>query len=314
MAAKRKTSKQNSKPLPSQLSWLFEGQTRTGTLIALIVVAVLIAWYAAWHKIGDEVLASEQYWLTCENVELMPPADFIRRDIRREVFRDASLDGPLSILDDGLTERIANAFELHAWVASVVRVTKHHPAKVTVQLEYRRPVCMVVSDWQLYPVDVEGVLLPHEDFSPLEARAYPQLDGVDSLPIGPVGTRWGDAGVLGGAEIVAACGTAWTELGLDRIVASPLADIGYGDEHSYDLFTKAGSQIHWGRPPSTKRPNEAPAADKIARLRLYVAENGTLEGPNGPQYFDVSDRPSAPQGPRTAARPPQAQPSRLRGY
>ena len=75
------------------------------------------------------------------------------KDICREVFRDASLDRPLSILDDGLVEKIRSAFALNPWVAKVNSVRKYHPARVKVDLVYRRPVCVVEIGTERHPVD-----------------------------------------------------------------------------------------------------------------------------------------------------------------
>jgi hypothetical protein len=232
-------------------------------------------------------LSSEPYWLSQQNVEITPLPEWIHRDIRAEVFRDASLDGPLSIMDDDLTARIANAFSLHPWVAKVRRVSKHHPARVKAELVYRRPVLMVQRPGELLPVDEQGVLLPREDFSPVEARRYPRLQGIDTAPIGPEGTRWGDARVFGGAQIAAAFGPAWHQLRLDCIVPAASPEAGYGHEYTYRLFTRGGTEILWGRPPGMEVPGEPPAPGKLARLLKLQEDSGTLEGQNGPQQLDV---------------------------
>jgi len=285
MSAKKASSgrgKRQSALVPPRLKRLilvFQGRGRTVALVVLAIAVFFGLWYRAWREVGEDVLSSEPYWLTQQDVEITPPAEWIHRDIRAEVFRDASLDRPLSIMDEDLVERIANAFSLHPWVAKVRRVTKHFPAQVRVELDYRRPVLMVQVPGGLLPVDVEGVLLPARgDFSPIEARRYPRLVGVDTTPIGPVGTRWGDARVLDAAEIAAAFGPAWQQLGLDRIVPSALVEVGYGDEYTYELVTKAGTRVSWGRPPGAEMPGELSATDKVARLVEYYKENGTLDG------------------------------------
>ena len=126
-------------------------------------------------------------------------------------------------MDDDLVERVAKAFAGHPWVAKVLSVAKRYPASVKVELAYRKPVCMVVVPGGLVPVDEGGILLPRGegDFSPLEATRYPRLEGIDHMPAAPVGSRWTDAKVIGGAEIAAAIGPAWGGLGLRLIV--PLA-------------------------------------------------------------------------------------------
>ena len=286
-----------------QLIGWFRGGRLTLALAAFVLVAFFGLWCAAWHGIGRQAMSSDDYWLTQEDVEITPPKAWIHSDLRGEVFRDASLDEPLWLMDDDLTTRIANAFSLHPWVARVRRVTKHHPARVRVELEYRRPVCMVQVSGELLPVDTDGVLLPRRDFSPIEARQYPRLEGVDTAPIGPVGTHWGDAKVLGGAEIAAAFGPAWQELGLESIVPTAPVRVGHGDEYTYELVTRGGTRILWGHPPGIEIPGDVPAADKVAWLVGYHRENGTLEGRDGPQRIDIR---SLPPASRAAARPKDA--------
>ena len=253
-------------------------------LAGLIILGLIGGWYLVWNEVGDYVLSSESYLVTSQRVEIITAApEWIDTDIRAEVFRNASLDRPLSIMDDDLTQRIANAFSLHPWVAKVCRVTKHHPAQVQVELVYRRPVCMVEVPGGAFPVDVRGVLLPVDDFSPSEAGRYPRLVGVDTVPVGTVGECWGDVRVVGGAEIAAALGEVWEEFRLAAIIPSAPS----ADDLIYMLRTRGGSQIRWGPAPSSAPPGELSPADKVARLQGYFANYGTLEGHDASQVLDI---------------------------
>jgi len=290
MPAKKSDAPAASSPVvvvAKKLLGLFQGETRPVALAVLLVAMFAGFWYVVWQQVGDEVLRSQDYWLTVEDVQIASVPDWIHSDIRTDVFRDASMDGPLSILDPRLAERISKAFALHPWVAEVRRVQKFYPARVEVDLVYRRPVCMVSAAGGPYPVDAEGVLLPRDDFSPVEISRYPQLVGIHSVPMGPVGTRWGDPRVVGGAEVAAVLLAAWEELGLDRIVPSVAPENGPVEEYLYEIWTRSGTRIVWGRAPGSDMPGEVPAADKAARLLKYKVEHGGLEGANGPQELDV---------------------------
>ena len=164
---------------------------------------------------------------------------------------------------------------------------------------------MVQVRGRFLAVDARGVLLPSEetDFSPIEARRYPRLLGVDTVPVGPVGTRWGDARVLEGAEIADVLAPVWGQLKFDRIVPSTLAEVGHGDQYTYELITKGGTRVFWGRAPSAEIPGEATAVDKVAWLVAYQRENGTLEARDGPQQLDVSTTRSPQDASRTAGKP-----------
>jgi len=290
MRAKKAPSKPKSAPSPpavaSVLRRLLNGRERTVALGVLIGALFVGSWYTVWTGVREHVLSSEQYLLTPQNVRITPPPSWIHGDIRTEVFRDASLDGPLSILNDDLVSRIADAFSLHPWVKRVLRVSKHHPAGVRVELEYRRPVCMVQVPGGVHAIDSEGVVLPGDDFSPVEASRYPRLGGINTEPLGPVGTRWGDPVVLGAAQIAAAFGDDWYALGLDRILPS-VAVAGRMDRYAYELVTRGGTRFPWGCPPGDELAGEVPAAEKLARLKHYAREHGSLDRLHGPRDIDI---------------------------
>ena len=245
--------------LRSPLSWLI-GPGRAALIVLVLGGLFFGGWYLAWDKVRSRVMNSGENRVGPAQVEITPPPKWINSDIRGEVFREPSLGGPLSIMDDDLTDRIAAAFALHPWVARVRSVKKQAPALVKVDLEYRQPVCMVEVPGGLLPVDAEGVLLPSGDFSPIEAGRYPRVVGVDRKPTGPAGRRWGDACVIGGAEIAAAFGPLWDELKLQRIAPMPdpaaaVAGAAVGakgdanrrpGEFTFALFTRGGTRIYWG--------------------------------------------------------------------
>jgi hypothetical protein len=156
----------------------------------------------------------------------------------------------------------------------------------------------------LYPVDAEAVLLPSIDFSPIEARRYPRLAGVEPVTTSPVGTRWRDARVSGAAEIAVLLLDDWNEWNLQRIV--PTVANSNGDP-GFELYTKPGTRIIWGRAPSNVPSNssgrEVSAVEKVARLKKYFAQNSSLEGTHGPQDLDLRPAKDVIAAPRTASLP-----------
>jgi hypothetical protein len=257
-------------------------------LILLLLVGLLVgAWYIAWQFVGPRVLADPRYRMTAEDVEITPLPPWIHSDVRGEAIRGITLSGSVSIMTDELTQRVADAFGLHPWVAKVVAVRKFHPARVKVELEYRRPVLMVEVPGGLLPVDVQGAWLPSGDFSPIEANGYPRLVGINSAPVGPVGTRWGDARVVGAAEIAAAIGPAWSTLGLQRIATSAASISTAGEEYTYEVTTRGESRVLWGHSPGGSGAGEVPPAEKVARLQQYAAQHGSLDTPHSKQVLDL---------------------------
>lgn len=300
MAAKRSLDNSNAFPRPL-IGTAFRWSPRMLLLAALGVGILTGGTYAVWLAIREQVGAGPQYLVPLDNLWLTPPPDWIHSDVKVEVLRDAGLDGPLSILDEDLAERIHRGFALHAWIAKVERVSKHPPARVEVHVVYRRPVCMVEVPGGLFPVDAEGVLLPTGDFSAVEASRYPRLAGIQPTTTGPVGTPWRDPRVAGAARIAAALTGDWQALELLRIV--PLAGTARspGGETEYEIVTKNSSRIAWGAAPGEQ--DSQGVADKVARLRKYFAEHGGWKGPQRSLELDLRHGSELVPPARTATRP-----------
>jgi hypothetical protein len=305
MSSKKKTAQNPKAEIPSYLKTAIKfglGRGRSLVLSLLVIGIFVVAWRGIWLAVRDNVVSAPQYWLTPDQVDITPTPEWIRTDIRVEAFRDAGFDKPLSILNQDLVERVAKAFSLHPWVAEVRGVRKRHPARLEVDLVYRRPVCMVVVPDGMHPVDTQGVLLPAANFPPFEAMQYPRLRGVETTPTG-LGNRWRDVRVVEAAEIAAAFGPAWQELRLDHITPYVEPSSESAGEYSYHLFTSGGSRIDWGRAPSNRTPGEASTSEKIALLQDYFQKHGTLDGPDGPRPLDIRD---LRQGVRSASKSQKA--------
>lgn len=268
-------------------------------LAVLTLAGFGIAWGVTWYTVRDRVKQHEAYFVTAERLDLTPAPPWIHTDIKAEVLRSVSLDRPLSILDDDLTQRIHDAFPLHPWVASVTRVSKEYPARVKVELTYRRPVCMVEVPGGLFAVDAESVLLPSADFSPNEARRYPRLAKVNSVPLGQVGMPWGDPRVAGGSRLAAELIDVWSDLRLAQIVPSAAAADPNGEVFLYDIYTLEGTRIVWGHAPGVAAEGELSVQDKLVRLKEYVAKNGSLDAV-GQKEIDLRPTTSWRATPHTA--------------
>jgi hypothetical protein len=306
MAATKK--RQSASPLAARLrtllSWLF-GPARTAVVLILLVGLFVGGAFFAWTNLKGRILAAPEYQIGPEQVEVTPQPPWIpQSDVRAEVLHTPMLDGRLSIMEDDLVKRIADAFARHPWVAKVGQVSKGR-GWVKVVLVYRKPVCMVkLPDGGLLPVDIEAVLLPGRetgDITPTEAARYPKLWGVDCEPTGLAGTRWGDARVIGGAEIAAALGDKWEPMRLDHIepsaadaVALPESVAGRSAEPLFTLVTRAGTRIAWRYAPGANAVGELSAAEKLARLQRYFEKYDMLDGPGGKaQELDIRDLPPA---------------------
>jgi hypothetical protein len=207
--------------------------------------------------------------------------------VKAEVVR--SLAGAkLELLDPQLVEKIAEAFAFHAWVAKVVRVEKRFPARVDIELEYRRPVLAVKLDVPgeegLLFLDRQSVLLPSADFAPSQAKDYLRIVAGGETPTSVYGTPWGSERIAGAALVAAALENRWQPLGVYSIVAARTNGI----EYVYELRTQdEKTRIIWGASPGHESNGEPTAAQKIAVLEQYVREKGPLDKLSAPAVVDL---------------------------
>ena len=269
-------------------------------LTVIVVVAALGAGaYAIWQSVRPHVLASPHYQIQLDAVAVTPQPTWIRSDVKAEVVRDAELNGPLSVLDEDLARRMHQAFASHPWVAQVVRVTKLPAARLQVDLHYREPVCMVQVPDGLFPIDGSGVLLPTTDFSPHEAARYPRFSNAPLPTEPPAGSVWQDERIFAAARLAAALSGIWDEMGFRHFELTSETGSGF----DFQLLTKKGTRVFWGPAPAGDEAGQALAKAKLARLKQYFVERGSLEGPHGAQDLDLRRGAEIQVVPRTALRP-----------
>jgi hypothetical protein len=306
-AAKRKPKPGPLARFVSPLLPLVGGTGQRVLIGAFLAVGLLGGTYFGWQRWGGQISQQPEYVVLPENIEITPLPPWIRSDVQAEALRDASLTH-LSILDRQLTVKIARAFSMHTWVQDVLRVSKHPPAQVVVELAYRQPVAMVevvISQQDgLLPIDVNGVLLPPGDFSAEQARDYLRISLPDAMPAGSVGTTWGDLRIHGAARIAAVLGERWKDLGLYRI--APIREDSPSEKTQdtrYMLSTRQGTQIIWGKAPDAKSAVDAKAAKaKVAHLLAYVESHGSLDSASRAAEIDLTTRELA--NPHTASAAP----------
>lgn len=189
MGKSKKTTPAATPPTPSPppakggLFARFSGISRFGNprgrLITAVVIflSVIVAGRVAWQRWGEPSLDNPAYLLGPEQIVVTPQPAWIQGDVKAEVIRDAGLID-LNLHDRQLLDKVTRAFALHSWVAKVTRVQKSYPPRLTVDLEYRKPVATVEigetadnDERGLLFIDAESVLLPSDHFSPAQARS-----------------------------------------------------------------------------------------------------------------------------------------------
>ena len=236
-----------------------------------------------------------EYRITIQNIRVENQPHWIPHDLVQQAARGYGLPATMSVLDPNVTEEIGKAFLHHPWVTAV-KVRIDGPQQVTVEPTYRIPVAMVqMRSGGMYPIDVEGVLLPPADFRQADTWRYPVIQNISSTPQGPAGSEWGDICVTTGASLADALSKHaddgqpyWRKLKLKAIIAPKRTAANMtADDLMFELATTDGSRIVWGRAPGTKYPGEVDTAKKLSRLEVYLERFEGFDQPNGPYQIDV---------------------------
>lgn len=225
-----------------------------------------VAWRSAAFPLADRA----EYLLSVPRLVVPAAPAWIPDDFVRDVIQSAGLDRA-SLLDPDLPRKLSQAFQSAPWVHSVERVELRFPGGARIHLTYRKPAALVEVDSQgFFPVDREGVLLPTAYFlqaGPEVKEQFPRIRSVRSMPLGTVGTPWGDPLVHQAAQLAGLL----EEVCEERIVAiirpgkeePPQTNAAIRRSDSWILSTPRGTEILWG----SFEP-EAPENDrKLDRLR-----------------------------------------------
>jgi hypothetical protein len=264
-------------PLQGRAWWL----AATVTFCTVLGVAT----YHLWLRHGDQILTQPRYRLNPERLKVTPQPDWVRTDIVDSAVTLGRLHHA-SLLDKELVLRVKQAFGVQPWVKRVTCVNKRFPSTVEVELEYRRPLAMVVVPAGLIPphnydgvlpVDEDGYLLPVE-MTKEEGALFPRITGVDASPTGPPGNPWGDMRVAAAARIVVLVEDLWQRLDLHEIEVPPRdAEIDTAPSEQFVLVTRAGSRWTWGSAPGHEARGEHTASQKVAALREVAEQFGSLD-------------------------------------
>lgn len=285
-------------------SQIFQGRGWT-TIVAVVAVAGigLLSWFA-WSYMGPALTGGGRYALTPEMLSVPAPPEWIDADVQAEVYKQARLQ-EISVVDPQAAVKVYNAFAVHPWIAKVNQVSKVAGPKIVVDLEYRRPVAMVEvydnSQWGLLPIDGHGVVLSPSAFSGKHARSFLRIAVDGAMPIGDVGSNWGDSRVVGGARIALAWGDQWEPLKLYRVSATVETA---GGPPVYEITTRDNNRVIWGNAPGQEENGENKPEDKVQLILAEVAARGPLEGRSPPVVIDVRRGDSKRQA--SAAQTPDA--------
>ena len=221
------------------------------TLIGLVLVFVVFAGISGigWYIVKDRIRLKQEYLLSADKIIVSLPPDWIPNNFVADVLKSSGLNRTGSLLDKTLPQKLTEAFAAYPWVETVEQVIPRYPSGAEIKLSYRVPVALVeVPRHGTFPVDRSGVLLPSEYLlNTISDRQNDHLviQGIQSTPLGAVGTSWGDPLVQTASQLAAALTDVAEPLKLARIIPAKETTPN-GERIVCWLKTAAGMEIHWG--------------------------------------------------------------------
>jgi hypothetical protein len=308
---------------PSGVRHVARARLIAAIVLGLALLALLLAGGSrGLAGIRAWIHGQDIYLIGFDEIELSPaPPLWIRsgaRGILESVRKAGHWDRPISLLDPEESEKLARSFALDSpWVEKVLRVEQKFPRKLIIQLRYREPVAY--AEWSdpddRFVIDGEAILLPLNDLDrnsvgPLPRimtqykqrpgqvirdmpRPYERKPGYpwksppedSERPDAPISKRRGQVSPQLGAARMAMFLKAH-RADDDKLAASITRiypDLGRG----IYLSTTDQTMILWEDAPGDEPPGSHDAETKWRFLKEWVARQGKLCIPKGPDGMPV---------------------------
>ncbi|MEA3368616.1 MAG: cell division protein FtsQ/DivIB [Planctomycetota bacterium] len=259
-------------------------------LAAVVTAAVGCAAVYGLGALREQVAHTLPYQVSASSLRLVEGPSWMTPGILAELdvgLLDPDFPQRFSLLDEGVTERIAAAYERCVWVERVKRIEKHDPRvdpsrpPLEIVLKFRRPMAFVRTARGCCLLDADGVRLPGMYREPqLGAERLLVVRGVSTRQPA-VGQAWSDASLSAGLRVARAVESRRQRFRLASVDVSNFG--GRRDPHETEiaLVTASGTRIKWGKAPSPEaaRLREKSPAEKLAYLAyVYEQMGGRVDG------------------------------------
>ena len=257
-------------------------------LAVLTVLVTIGLTYSGWQQVRNRVVLTDEYRFSYTSVQVTQSPPWVPKSIVNDVISEFNIGRTQrnAMIDHELLKELAAAFQAYPWVESVDSVQASYPATITLDLTYRRPVCMVLlpNDAGGYAVDRHGVHLPSDYFKSrnVNVSQYIKVIGVEFMPTGNIGEKWGDIVVEKAAALAAHLAPDNSILRIASIEAEQVGPNRRAMRQIFHLTTSQGTKIVWGEMPLAE--NDLRKEQLLELVREYstldkapLDENGTID-------------------------------------
>ena len=259
--------------------------TKNGLKVVLAIFILILGWLL-FRGLRDYAAGLPRYQISPATAKVTQAPSWLKDNFAQEVAYPKGLEDNFSLLESGISRRLATIYAQNPWVKKVKFVEKDFSGSVRIGLILRRPVGIVRKAGKFYLVDVEGRRLPGMWLS--KAALGLDLPLIISVEKGApaVGEIWPGKDVPHGAA-VAYCLLNFSipEVNITGIDVANVGGRFNPYEREISLLTDKRIRILWGRSPVVSSPGELSSATKIGSLIGVVKKQGGLDHL---EYVDIS--------------------------
>jgi hypothetical protein len=207
----------------------------------------------------NSLQSSDRFKLPFDQIECPSPPGVDRATFLSDVRYYGEFPKVVSVLDDSLRDRLADAFAQHPWVEKVGAVEVGPSRQIRAELTFRTPV-IAIEYFNPGPVtrvvDGSGVLLPLA----ASAQLLPHLTGERIQNPPAAGQLWGSSQVEAAAHVAKLLQPQQSTL---KLMQFRWQD---GQLHLRSDSSARGPEVIWGSPPGAETNGEPTADVKVRRL------------------------------------------------
>lgn len=261
------------------------------TLVALsfMLAAVVIGPYLP--TLLPDLTQQPEYQFSLNELQVTPPNPWVPPDVIARLIQEGELPETVCLLDRDLAQRIGSTLAAHPWIRKVEAVRITAAPAVQVYLEYRRPALLVELEDGIYPVDIDGIVLPPADFSPSDTNRLPHVRNIRSRPPARAGIPWPDPVVVQAARLAdVLCPDNdlqryWNKYKFKAILAPVAAGPTPPELLPFEIEIEGGSRIVWGHAPGSDSL-EPSVQQKLGRLES-LQKRGVFDQLHEPHRIDI---------------------------
>ena len=293
--ASPKTSVKKGSPPPESFpllrilrGWMFRPTplVLTALLISIAVMSPYIPYLL------PNLAELKEYQFELDQIQVNAANPWVPASLIDDVLKESNLPRRVSLLESGLSRKVALAFEMHPWVRKVEFVRLTSDPAIQAVIDYRQPVAFISLEKGFLPVDQDGVRLPVNSFTAEDVERLPHILNLQS--------NSNDGQQISHPRVVLAATRIaeilapdqdmeryWNRFKLKAIIAPQVnEDDGALQSLTFEILTEGGSHIIWGNPPGADQLEPTPE-QKLGRMEQYVSRYGDFDSPQGPYRIDI---------------------------